>query len=119
MLEFYNNHNILGVSEMGLTFEEIKDNLLYGEHVQLECKEAEDSVPKSVYESYSAFANTNGGYIVLGIKENKKVKDPNKRFVIQGIANIGKQKEDFWNTINGNKVNVNILVDEDVYVVSV
>ena len=25
--------------------------------------------------------------------------------------------EDFWNTINGSKVNVNILKDEDVFVV--
>ena len=25
--------------------------------------------------------------------------------------------EDFWNTINGSKVNVNILRDEDVFVV--
>lgn len=103
---------------MHLTFADIRKKLLDGEHLNLECKEAEDNVPKSVYESYSAFANTNGGDIILGIKENKKAKTPNKRFVIQGIANASKQKEDFWNTINGNKVNVNILVDENVYVVS-
>ena len=103
---------------MRLTFADIKKKLLDGEHLNLECKEAEANVPKSVYESYSAFANTNGGYIILGIQENKKIKTPDKRFVIQGIANVSKQKEDFWNTINGNKVNVNILVDEDVYVVS-
>ena len=103
---------------MELTFEELKGKLLGGEHLNLECKEAEANVPRSVYESYSAFANTNGGNIILGIKENKKATTSDKRFVIQGINNAAKQKEDFWNTINSNKVNVNILVDEDVYVIS-
>ena len=37
--------------------------------------------------------------------------------MLQGIENPEKQREDFWNTINGNKVNVNILKDENVYVV--
>ena len=27
----------------------------------------------------------------------------------QGIEDAPKQKEDFWNTINGNKVNINLL----------
>ena len=84
----------------------------------MECKEAESTVPKSVYESYSAFANTNGGDIILGIRENKKEVNPKKRFAIQGIVNPTKQIEDFWNTINGNKVNTNILSDKDVYSVS-
>lgn len=43
--------------------------------------------------------------------------NPEERFVLQGIENPEKQREDFWNTINGSKVNVNILKDENVYVV--
>ena len=27
-------------------------------------------MPRSVYESYSTFANTKGGYIILGVKED-------------------------------------------------
>ena len=42
-----------------------------GEKVDIECKKAEGNIPKSVYESYSAFANTKGGYIILGILEDK------------------------------------------------
>lgn len=103
---------------MRFTFGELKEKIFQGESVNFECKEAEAGVPKSVYESYSAFANTNGGHIILGIRENKKETNLSKRFTIQGIVNAAKQKEDFWNTINGNKVNTNILVDEDVYVVS-
>lgn len=45
-----------------------------GEKVDVECKKAENSVPRSVYESYSAFANTRGGYIVLGVDEEKSAR---------------------------------------------
>lgn len=91
-------------------------NLIYkGEKIDVECKEAENNVPKSVYESYSAFANTKGGYIILGVKENKKKKLMEDRFLMQGIENVSKQLADFWNTMNnGSKVNINILKDEDV-----
>lgn len=42
-----------------------------GERVDLECKEASGAIPKSIWESYSAMANTDGGMILLGIKEDK------------------------------------------------
>lgn len=96
---------------------ELKQLIYKGEKVDVECKKAENNVPKSAYESYSAFANTKGGYIILGVKEDKTKTNPEERFILQGIDNPEKQKEDFWNTINGSKVNVNILKDEDVYVV--
>ena len=103
----------------GVTMEmqELKSMIYQGEKVDIECKKAESSVPKSAYESYSAFANTKGGYIILGVKEDKSKTKPEERFVLQGIENPEKQREDFWNTINGSKVNVNILKDENVYVV--
>ena len=100
-----------------MNMQELKQMIYKGEKVDVECKKAENSVPKSAYESYSAFANTKGGYIILGVDEDKKKNSPEERFIIQGITNPGKQLEDFWNTINGSKVNVNILRDEDVFVV--
>lgn len=50
--------------------------------------------------------------------ENKKKTKPEERFIIQGIENPSKQLEDFWNTINSDKVNINILKDEDVFQVT-
>ncbi len=98
-----------------MDMQELKSLIYQGETVDIECKKAESNVPKSAYESYSAFANTKGGYIILGVKEDKTKTNPEERFVLQGIENPDKQKEDFWNTINGNKVNVNVLKDEDVF----
>jgi putative divergent AAA ATP len=102
---------------VAMNMQELKSLIYQGEKVDIECKKAEGNIPKSVYESYSAFANTKGGYIILGVLEDKAKSVLEERFIIQGIQNPGTQKEDFWNTINGNKVNVNVLKDEDVFVV--
>ena len=100
-----------------MNMQELKELIYQGEKGDIECKKAEKSVPKSAYESYSAFANTKGGYIILGVREDKTKTDPKDRFIIQGIEDAPKQKEDFWNTINGNKVNINLLTDDDVGIV--
>ncbi len=100
-----------------MTRDDIQQALLHGESLTLECKLAENDLPKSVWETYSAFANTLGGKIMLGIEEHKREKDPSKRFVISGVNNAQKILEDFWNTINSNKVSENILLDNDVEIV--
>ena len=97
----------------------IREYLLKGERVKLECKKAKAEVPKSVWATYSAFANTIGGMILLGIDEDLKERNVNKRFQIIGVENPSKIITDFWNTINSDKVNENILVDSDVEVVNI
>ena len=47
-----------------MTENEIKEMLLTGECVILECKRAKSEVPKSVWGTYSAFANTVCGVII-------------------------------------------------------
>ncbi|WP_035040247.1 AlbA family DNA-binding domain-containing protein [Catonella morbi] len=54
-----------------MDMQKLKSLIYQGEKVDIECKKAEGNIPKSVYESYSAFANTKGGYIILGILEDK------------------------------------------------
>lgn len=99
--------------------DDIKQLLLHGEQITLECKEAQKAIPKSVWESYSAFANTIGGTILLGVKENQKETNPTKRFTFTGVEDSQKIKKEFWDTINSNKVNVNILTDSDVDIIPI
>lgn len=94
----------------------IKKLLQKGERLTLEAKLAKKEVPKSLWESYSAFANTMGGTILLGVLEDLKEKQPAKRYQIVGVEDVDRIIKDFWNTINSNKVSVNILTNSDVEV---
>ena len=91
-----------------------------GERVTLECKKAENSVPKSFWETYSAFANTNGGTVLLGVSEDMMEKDKAKRYEVTGVNDADKICKDLWNIINSNeKVNINLLHNDDVQVANV
>ena len=94
--------------------QEILDLLQYGEHINLECKKAESTLPNSVWETYSSFANTDGGIILFGVEEHLKEIDFDKRFSFVSINNPDQRLKDFWNTVNSEKVSSNILVDADV-----
>ncbi len=88
--------------------------LKYGENLNLECKKAEPTLPNSVWETYSSFANTDGGVILFGIEEHPREKDFYRRFTFVDINNPEQRIKDFWNTINGDKVSTNILVDDNI-----
>ena len=91
-----------------------------GERVTLECKKAQNNVPNSVWDTYSAFANTYGGTILLGVFEDTTEKDREKRFNITGVDDVDKIRKDLWNIINSHeKVNINQLHDEDIQTVTV
>ena len=60
---------------MNMDEKTIKETLLKGERVTLECKKAKAEVPKSIWQTYSAFANTIGGLILLGVNEDMQEKE--------------------------------------------
>lgn len=80
----------------------------YKENSLLEVKSARGGLPNSLWESYSAFANSEGGVIVLGVKENSK----DGSLYIEGLEDVHKLLKDFWNMVNNRqKVSCNILTD--------
>lgn len=89
------------------------------ENYQFEAKSAQGQngngeIPKDLWESYSAMANTEGGKILLGAKE---LKDGSLEFL--GIKDIDKVQKEFWTTINNpQKVNRNILNEIDLQVIN-
>lgn len=64
-----------------------------------EAKSAKGGLPKSTWETVSSFANTFGGWILFGIKQN------GKELEIQGLSNPEQIEQDFLNTIRGGKFN--------------
>ena len=92
---------------------QLLDILNLGESEDLECKKSKNEVPKSLWDTYSAMANTNGGIILLGIDE------VDNELIITGVENVDKVIKDFWSTLNGEKVNKNILKNEDLEVIDI
>ena len=92
----------------------LSDLLHFGERIHMEAKLAKNEVPKALWETYSSFCNTLGGYILLGVAENKEATSPVERYSVFGVHSAEKIITDFWNTIHSEKVNRNLLRDEDV-----
>ena len=96
--------------------QEIMELLNIGENREVEFKESYKKLLKSLWETYSSFANTRGGIIILGIKENKET----KMCTIEGVEEVNNILKDFWNTINNSeKVSCNILNDDCVEIMKV
>ncbi len=84
----------------------------YRENNRIEAKKALGGLPKSIWETYSAFANTLGGVILLGVIETA-----DKTFDSVNLPNPDSLIREFWRIINNPlKVSVNILAGKDVYV---
>ena len=93
-----------------MTEQEILKLLNQHEWKDVEFKEAKTAVPKSAYESVSAFANTEGGYLVFGVKKD------GSKFDVVGVVNVDKVQNDFLTTLRQReKVNQIIDVQENLH----
>jgi predicted HTH transcriptional regulator len=97
----------------------LDDLATLSETVDLECKlaagkDGKGQLPADFWPTYSAFANTHGGVILLGVKEKQG------RFFLQGVLEPQRIVIDLFNVAkNTNKVNVNLLTDQNVRIVTI
>lgn len=93
-----------------LHFEEIDK---YRENNRIEAKRAQGGFPRSLWETYSAFANTIGGVILLGVEEL-----PDKSFRPVKLPSPEWLVEEFWRLVNDRQiVSANILEESHVQIV--
>lgn len=92
--------------------EQIKNKLQLKESCEVEYKSAAGGFPvKEFWITFSAFANTNGGTIVLGVKQK------GNQFIPDGLSEelVGKYRKQFWDDAhNKSCVNYPMLVESDV-----
>ncbi len=72
-----------------MTKEELVARLRDIEWDDFEVKSAKSELPKNIWDTVSAFSNTSGGWIVLGVRQNGRT------FEIQGVDNAEKLEQDF------------------------
>ena len=76
----------------------------------IEFKEARHAVPKNAYETVSAFANTEGGHLVFGVRQS------GDDFEVVGVLAVDKVQSDFLSTLRqSNKISVILDVKEELH----
>ena len=70
----------------------------YRENNRIEAKKAVGGLPHSIWETYSAFANTLGGIILLGVEEY-----PNKSLHAVDLPDPNKIIKEFWDMVNNTQ----------------
>lgn len=97
--------------EYGSIVRSLDEKGLLSESFDLEFKSAKGGFPRSFWETYSSFANTEGGTVILGVAEK------NDTCYYDGLPEsvMLKYKEDLWNQVNNReKISANLLLESDV-----
>ena len=86
---------------------ELKKLLNAGEWKDIEFKEARTDVPKSAFETVSAFANTHGGRLVFGVAQRGQA------YEVTGVENPEKVQNDFLSVLHADaKINHDVEIVE-------
>ena len=87
----------------------------YKENNRIEAKRALGGLPHSIWETYSAFANTLGGIILLGVAEHS-----DKTLHTVDLPDPERLVAEFWEIVNDPKrTSVNLLSPNDVTIETV
>jgi ATP-dependent DNA helicase RecG len=92
----------------------LEDLVLLRESVDLECKlaagrDGRGALPEDFWPTYSSFANTDGGVVVLGLREKQG------QFSVEGVLDAVKVRKDLFDGLNNRqKVSANLLTDDSV-----
>ena len=98
----------------------------YRENNRIEAKKATGGLPRSIWETYSAFANTGGGVILLGVAEDKKdrrlypvdLPDP-QRLIAQFLETIDDTRIVNRNLLKPSNVAVEKVDEKEIVVIRV
>lgn len=93
----------------------LNDEYVLAENQRLEFKDALGGLPDDIWETYSAFANTEGGEIVLGVHEDSSTHE----FSLVGVHGAHELVDAFWLTLrNPTKVERDVMLRDGVKVVT-
>ena len=98
----------------------------YKENKRIEAKKATGGLPRSIWETYSAFANTSGGVILLGVLEDKKdrtlypvdLPDP-QRLIAQFLEGVNDARVVNKNILAKNDVRIDVVDGKEIVVIRV
>jgi len=89
--------------------QELLKRLKGHEWTDVEFKQARQDVPRSAYETVSAFSNTHGGWLVFGVSE------ADAGYEVSGVRNVDKVQNDFLSALHAdNKVNHDVVVESQL-----
>ena len=77
-------------------------------------RDGKGAIPESLWETYSAMANTVGGVIILGAEQVGE-----REFRPYHLDNAERMVQDLWNIVNDRKkISKNILNEESIQMIS-